>query len=90
MGRLHYEKQYQLAYQIYEALCAQHPDQLVALSDTRALLAVRAAAALTAANEQRQRAKFGGERVAFTASLNSCSNHGCFVCCAGHAGSERR
>ncbi len=48
MGQLHYEKQYQLAYQIYEALCAQHPDHLVALSDTRALLAVRAAAALTA------------------------------------------
>jgi hypothetical protein len=39
MGRLPYEKQYELAYQIYEALCAQHPDLLVALSDTRALLA---------------------------------------------------
>ena len=48
MGRLPYEKQYELAYQIYEALCAQHPDRLVALSDTRALLAARAAAALTA------------------------------------------
>ena len=30
MGRLRYEKQYELAYQIYEALCAQHPDRLVA------------------------------------------------------------
>ena len=48
MGRLPYEKQYELAFQIYEALCAQHPDRLVALSDTRALLAARAAAALTA------------------------------------------
>jgi hypothetical protein len=46
MGRLPYEKQYLLAYQIYEALCAQHPDRLVALSDTRALKK-RAAAALT-------------------------------------------
>ena len=36
MGRLPYEKQCELAYQIYEALCAQHPDRLVALSDTRA------------------------------------------------------
>ena len=34
MGRLPYDKQYELAYQIYEALCAQHPDWLVALSDT--------------------------------------------------------
>jgi len=48
MARLPYEKQYELAYQIYEALCAQHPDRLVALSDTRTLLAARAAAALTA------------------------------------------
>ena len=32
MGRLPYDKQYELAYQIYEALCAQHPDRLVALS----------------------------------------------------------
>ena len=47
MGRLPDEKQCELAYQIYEALCAQHPDRLVALSDTRALLAARAAAALT-------------------------------------------
>ena len=31
MGRLPYDKQYGLAYQIYEALCAQHPDRLVAL-----------------------------------------------------------
>jgi hypothetical protein len=46
MGRLPYEKQYELAYQIYEALCAQHPDWLVALSDTRAALKKRAAAAL--------------------------------------------
>ncbi len=48
MGRLPYQKQYELAHQIYEALCAQHPDHLIALSDTRALLAARAAAALTA------------------------------------------
>jgi hypothetical protein len=48
MGRLPYEKQYELAYQIYEALCAQHPDWWVALSDTRALIAARTAAALTA------------------------------------------
>ena len=47
MGRLPYDKQYELAYQIYEVLCAQHPDRLVALSDTRAVLAARAAAALT-------------------------------------------
>ena len=46
MGRLPYEKQYELAYQIYEALCAQHPDRLVALSDTRAVFQKRAAAAL--------------------------------------------
>ena len=46
MGRLPYEKQYELAYQIYEALCAQHPDRLVALSDTRAVFQARAAAAL--------------------------------------------
>jgi hypothetical protein len=38
MGRLPYDKQYELAYQIYEALCAQHPDWWVALSDTRAAL----------------------------------------------------
>jgi hypothetical protein len=48
MGRLPYDKQYELAYQIYEALCAQHPDRLVALSDTRAVFEARAAAALTA------------------------------------------
>jgi hypothetical protein len=47
MGRLPYDKQYELAYQIYEALCARHPDWLVALSDTRALFEKRAAAALT-------------------------------------------
>jgi hypothetical protein len=47
MGRLPYDKQYELAYQIYEALCAQHPDWLVALSDTRAVFEKRAAAALT-------------------------------------------
>ena len=46
MGRLPYDKQYELAYQIYEALCAQHPDWLVALSDTRAALEKQAAAAL--------------------------------------------
>jgi hypothetical protein len=46
MGRLPYDKQYELAYQIYEALCARHPDWLVALSDTRAALEARAAAAL--------------------------------------------
>jgi hypothetical protein len=46
MGRLPYDKQYELAYQTYEALCAQHPDWLVALSDTRAVLEKRAAAAL--------------------------------------------
>ena len=46
MGRLSYEKQYELAYQIYEALCARHPDWLVALSDTRALFEKRVAAAL--------------------------------------------
>ena len=46
MGRLPYDKQMELAYQIYEALCAQHPDWLVALSDTRAALQKRAAAAL--------------------------------------------
>jgi hypothetical protein len=75
MGRLPYEKQCELAYQIYEALCAQHPDRLVALSDTRALLAARAAAALTA--------RLNGERLAFTAWINSRSNDGCFGCCAG-------
>ena len=47
MGRLSYEKKYELAYQIYEALCAKYPDWLVALSDTRAALKKRAAAALT-------------------------------------------
>jgi hypothetical protein len=47
MGRLPYEKQYELAYQIYEALCAKHPDWSVALSDTRAALKKQAAAALT-------------------------------------------
>ena len=46
MGRLPYDKQYELAYQIYEALCAQHPDRLVALSDTRAVFQKRTAAAL--------------------------------------------
>ena len=45
MGRLPYEKRYELAYQIYKALCAQHPDRMVALSDTRAVLKRRAAAA---------------------------------------------
>ena len=47
MGRLPYEKQYELAYQIYEALCAKHPDWSVALSAPRAALKKRAAAALT-------------------------------------------
>ena len=47
MGRLPYDKQYELAYQIYEALCAQRPDWLVALSDTRAVSEKRAGAALT-------------------------------------------
>jgi hypothetical protein len=47
MGRLPYDKQYELAYQIYEALCAQRPDCLVALSHTRAVFEKRAAAALT-------------------------------------------
>ena len=47
MGRLPYDKQYELAYKIYEALCAQHPDWFVALSDTRAVFEKRAAAALT-------------------------------------------
>jgi len=46
MGRLSYDKQYELAFKIYEALCAHHPDWLVALSDTRALFKKRAAAAL--------------------------------------------
>jgi hypothetical protein len=46
MGRLPYDKQYELAYQIYEALCAEHPNWLVALSDTRAVIEKRAAAAL--------------------------------------------
>ncbi len=46
MGRLPYDKQYELAYQIYEALCARHPDWLVALSDTKAVFEKRAAAAL--------------------------------------------
>ena len=45
MGRLPYDKQYELAYQIYEALCARHPDWLVALSDTKAVFEKRAAAA---------------------------------------------
>ena len=47
MGRLPYDKQMELAYQIYEALCAQHPDWLVALSDTKAALQKRAAASAT-------------------------------------------
>ena len=47
MGRLPYDKQHELAYHIYEALCAQHPDWLVALSDTRAAFEKRAAVALT-------------------------------------------
>jgi hypothetical protein len=47
MERLPYEKKYELAYQIYEALYAKYPDWLVALSDTRATLKKRAAAALT-------------------------------------------
>jgi hypothetical protein len=47
MGRLPYDKQYELAYQIYEALCARHPDWFVALSDTRAVLKKDAAAAST-------------------------------------------
>ncbi len=47
MGRLPYDKQYELAYQIYEALCARHPDWLVALSDTKAIFEKRAAAPLT-------------------------------------------
>ena len=65
MGRLPYEKQYELAYQIYEALCAQHPDRLVALSDTRALLDGAGCSGVNGApNERRQRAKFNGERVA--------------------------
>jgi hypothetical protein len=51
MGRLPYDKQYELAYQIYEALCAQHPDWLVALSDTRAVLQKRAAAATQPASD---------------------------------------
>ena len=34
MARLPYEKQYELAYQIYEALCAQHPDRSWSLSLT--------------------------------------------------------
>jgi hypothetical protein len=38
MGRLPYDKQYELAYKIYEALCTRHPDWLVALSDTRCLV----------------------------------------------------
>ena len=47
MGRLPYDKQYELAYQIYEALCRHRPDYLVALSDTRVMFEKRAAAALT-------------------------------------------
>jgi hypothetical protein len=43
MGRLPYEKRFKLAYQIYEALCAQHPDRWVALSDIRGALKKRAA-----------------------------------------------
>jgi hypothetical protein len=46
MGRLPYEKRFELAYQIYEALCAQHPDRWVALSETRGASKKRAAAAL--------------------------------------------
>jgi hypothetical protein len=46
MGRLPYDKQYEVAYQIYEALCRRRPDWSVALSDTRALFEKRAAAAL--------------------------------------------
>jgi hypothetical protein len=90
MVRLPYDKQYELAYQIYEALCAQHPDRFVALSDTRALLEAGCSGVNESPNERRQRAKFNGERVAFTAWINSRSNDGCFGCCAGHARSERR
>jgi hypothetical protein len=50
MGRLPYNKRYELAYQIYEALCAQHPDWLVALSDTRAVFQKRAEAAIQPAS----------------------------------------
>jgi hypothetical protein len=47
MGRLPYEKKYELAYHIYKALRARHPDWFVALSDTRTLLKKSAAAAST-------------------------------------------
>ncbi len=51
MGRLPYDKQFELAYQIYEALCARHPEWLVALSDTRAAFEKRAAAAFSKSAE---------------------------------------
>ena len=54
MGRLPYDKQYELAYQIYEALRAQHPEWLVALSDTRAVFEKRAAAAYDYATVRRR------------------------------------
>jgi hypothetical protein len=47
MGRLPYEKKYELAYRIYKALRARHPDWFVAFSDTRTLLKKGAAAAST-------------------------------------------
>jgi hypothetical protein len=47
MGRLSYEKKYELAYQIYEALRARYPNWFVVLSDARAVLKKRAAAAST-------------------------------------------
>ncbi len=77
MGRLPYDKQMELAYQIYEALCAQHPDWLVALSDTRTALQKRAAAALAtrptaATTKVAQRGTFSVRR-----SINSGANGLC-------------
>ena len=64
MGRLPYDKQYELAYQIYEALCAQHPDRLVALSPTRAVFQKRAASGVSnAATQRREKANVNGKRV---------------------------
>jgi hypothetical protein len=71
VGRLPYEKQYELAYQIYEALCAKHPDWSVALSATRAALKKRAAGVNDAAPQWREKAKFNRRRVAPAEPLRS-------------------
>ena len=86
MGRLPYEKQYELAYQIYEALCAQHPDWLVALSDTKAYLR----SALQGRQQLRLRTATARVLQQGTFRPATSINSGSKRCCAGHSMPGRR